>query len=140
MKGCFVLLLANTPDQAQTVIAQGEIKAVLGNGSHYLCRMARKGYCVNEVLPLVRLESALIFDRQQDLAAFFAENNPPAAPKSAGTTAAVVSVDQASGVVTAKPDMVCEQHPNTEWPHGDCAGPGMPPQEPNSPFVVGADL
>lgn len=135
MKGCFVLLLANTPDQAQTVIAQGEIKAVLGGGSHYLCRMARKGYCVNEVLPLARLESALIFDRQQDLAAFFAENNPPPAaanqnqvPVPNGTTA------------PAKPDMVCEQHPNTEWPHGDCAGPGMPPQESNSPFVVGADL
>lgn len=26
----------------------------------------------------------------------------------------------------------CEQHPDTEWPHGDCAGPGMlvfPPHE-----------
>ncbi len=21
---------------------------------------------------------------------------------------------------------MCEQHPGTEWPHGDCAGPGMP--------------
>jgi hypothetical protein len=20
---------------------------------------------------------------------------------------------------------VCEQHPDLEWPHGDCAGPGM---------------
>jgi len=24
------------------------------------------------------------------------------------------------------PDMVCEQHPWSEWPHDDCAGPGMP--------------
>ncbi len=21
---------------------------------------------------------------------------------------------------------MCEQHPGTEWPHDDCAGPGMP--------------
>lgn len=21
--------------------------------------------------------------------------------------------------------LVCEQHPEREWPHGDCAGPGM---------------
>lgn len=21
---------------------------------------------------------------------------------------------------------VCEQHPHLEWPHDDCAGPGMP--------------
>ena len=25
------------------------------------------------------------------------------------------------------PDMVCEAHPWLEWPHDDCAGPGMPP-------------
>ena len=23
-------------------------------------------------------------------------------------------------------DMICEQHPEMSWPHGDCAGPGCP--------------
>jgi hypothetical protein len=23
-------------------------------------------------------------------------------------------------------DWMCESHPGTEWPHGECAGPGMP--------------
>ena len=26
----------------------------------------------------------------------------------------------------AVPEMTCEAHPGTPWPHGDCAGPGMP--------------
>ncbi len=24
--------------------------------------------------------------------------------------------------------LVCEQHPDRDWPHGDCAGPGCPPE------------
>jgi hypothetical protein len=31
-----------------------------------------------------------------------------------------------------RPDMICEQHPTKEWPHDDCAGPGMPPLEPTT--------
>ncbi len=27
----------------------------------------------------------------------------------------------------SQPDMICEAHPTLEWPHDDCAGPGMPP-------------
>ena len=23
------------------------------------------------------------------------------------------------------PDMICEEHPASVWPHGECAGPGM---------------
>lgn len=23
-------------------------------------------------------------------------------------------------------EMVCEEHPQAHWPHGDCPGPGMP--------------
>jgi hypothetical protein len=26
--------------------------------------------------------------------------------------------------------LVCEQHPDREWPHDDCAGPGMVRDEP----------
>lgn len=26
------------------------------------------------------------------------------------------------------PGLVCEQHPDVPWPHGDCPGPGMLPQ------------
>ena len=28
-------------------------------------------------------------------------------------------------MIEAEGGMVCEQHPHLEWPHDDCAGPGM---------------
>jgi hypothetical protein len=28
---------------------------------------------------------------------------------------------------------VCEAHPSKPWPHGDCAGPGQPCENPNCP-------
>ena len=39
---------------------------------------------------------------------------------------------------------VCEQHPDREWPHDDCAGPGMlagqMPDEPGSSAIYGVPM
>ena len=39
-------------------------------------------------------------------------------------------VPEVPGQVEQEPevDMVCEAHPDREWPHDDCPGPGMPPR------------
>lgn len=29
--------------------------------------------------------------------------------------------------ITVSLSLVCEQHPDRDWPHGDCSGPGCPP-------------
>jgi len=31
-----------------------------------------------------------------------------------------------AGASSEARDMICEQHPELLWPHGDCAGPGCP--------------
>lgn len=38
----------------------------------------------------------------------------------------VVPAEPTESIVDAAGDLVCEQHPELEWPHGDCDGPGMP--------------
>lgn len=30
------------------------------------------------------------------------------------------------GELIRRDGWMCEQHPGVEWPHGDCAGPGVP--------------
>ena len=37
----------------------------------------------------------------------------------AGAIAAAIAAER------ERPYWVCEQHPDKDWPHGDCAGPGM---------------
>jgi hypothetical protein len=33
---------------------------------------------------------------------------------------------------------ICEEHPSLPWPHGACAGPGMPCEVPGCPFWASA--
>lgn len=35
-------------------------------------------------------------------------------------------LDQDTMFMAADGSMMCERHPGQEWPHNDCAGPGMP--------------
>lgn len=36
-------------------------------------------------------------------------------------------------------DLCCEQHPEKDWPHDDCAGPGMPISERMNALVYQRD-
>lgn len=47
-----------------------------------------------------------------------------------GIEAEQAEVPEVPGKVEQEPevDMVCEAHPDREWPHDDCPGPGMPPR------------
>lgn len=79
MKGCIVLFYVDRPNGTPEITGQGEIIRQLGSdGTHFLCRIARSGYRINEVVSLQRLEKALIFDTPQDYAAFMQAQTPPA--------------------------------------------------------------
>lgn len=47
----------------------------------------------------------------------------------AAAAALEAEVPEVPGKMDQEPEvsMVCEAHPNLEWPHDDCPGPGMPP-------------
>lgn len=77
MQGSLLLLVDRSNGQL-TITGQGAIlRQINKDGTHFLCKMFRKGYSVNEVVSVEKLESCLLFDTSKDLDAFFAENSPP---------------------------------------------------------------
>lgn len=76
MQGSHVLVVDRSSG-AQEIVAQGLVlRQINKDGSHFLIKTFRKGYSVNEVVSLEKLEGCLLFDSAHDLHAFLAENAP----------------------------------------------------------------
>lgn len=68
-------------------------------------------------------ESATIASKNNDYSAF---NQQVWRGQANGLTRDADMLDAYAVLLDRTPDMVCEQHPELEWPHGDCPGPGCP--------------
>lgn len=76
MQGSHVLVVDRSNGQ-QEIVAQGLVlRQIDKDGTHFLIKTLRRGYSVNEVVSLEKLEGCLLFDSVHDLNAFLADNAP----------------------------------------------------------------